>query len=457
MKTFKKTLFLSLFFIINFIFIFIFSSGFTSIDMLMSINFILIFLFLIYHIIKQKVNIFFSSYIIFNYLFFFIAPIMQLYGIHQLGGTFPNTMPLNHDLIFLTILSIITFNSIFFTTYIIFRKKIFINLFKKKVVYTDKTFFLLLLLSIIVLVLFMDRIEILVAHQQFNTKLSIMESLIIGKVLFSLPIAYSVYFIVKIKNNYKHTYLIMLILSFILLMIFKNPMLEKRNALGPIYMTLLYFSYPGLFKTNFRTFILLFLSMVVIFPISAILTHNRTNDSIMEILSSSTFNVNSFFEVFSQLHYDAFSNVVAAWDYMFQVGVSYGFQLLGSIFFFVPRAIWIDKPLSGGKEIGSFLTSNYEMWFDNLSMPFVGESIMNFGYFGIIIFPIILAIVVIFFDRLLHSDDLLKRLVAVYFAFHIIFLLRGDLMNGIAYFMGTFIALYFIPKIIYRITKTKRL
>ena len=187
------------------------------------------------------------------------------------------------------------------------------------------------------------------------------------------------------------------------------------------------------------------LSLFIVFPISYFATHWRT------ISSNTSFSFEVIFDNFYQLHYDAFSNLLAAINYVFDYGITYGYQLFGGLFFFVPRSIWDEKPLGSGQMIGQYLMSHSNMWFDNLSMPFIGESILNFGFFGIPIFASILSILVLFFERLYFSNDFLIKSVSVYFAFHMFFLLRGDFTNAFAYFVGTIIGFFIIPKLINKI------
>jgi len=67
-----------------------------------------------------------------------------------------------------------------------------------------------------------------------------------------------------------------------------------------------------------------------------------------------------------------------------QIGISWGYQLLGSIFFFIPRSIWTTKPVGSG-----FTVANLFGWdFDNVSMPLIGEGYSNFGVFGIVVLAI---------------------------------------------------------------------
>ena len=67
--------------------------------------------------------------------------------------------------------------------------------------------------------------------------------------------------------------------------------------------------------------------------------------------------------------------------------ITWGYQLLGALFFFVPRAIWATKPIGSG----AMLASHQPRAFTNIAMPYWGEGYMNFGILGVVIFTIILA------------------------------------------------------------------
>jgi hypothetical protein len=77
----------------------------------------------------------------------------------------------------------------------------------------------------------------------------------------------------KLRNNYLN---IVLFFSILLLVFFwfKNPFTEKRNALGPIFLSLLYLVFPKLLNSNLKTLSFLFFSMIVAFPLIAMLTHS---------------------------------------------------------------------------------------------------------------------------------------------------------------------------------------
>ena len=52
------------------------------------------------------------------------------------------------------------------------------------------------------------------------------------------------------------------------------------------------------------------------------------------------------------------------------------------------------------------------------------------------------------FINWLQSNDPLKRIMAFYFAVHLLFLLRGDFTNGFTYFIGTLMGVLLVPKLI---------
>jgi len=156
-------------------------------------------------------------------------------------------------------------------------------------------------------------------------------------------------------------------------------------------------------------------------------------------------------KVFHSLHYDAFSNILATVDYVQQNGLSWGYQLLGVFLFFIPRSIWILKPLGTGQMIGQYLMKTYHFNFDNLSNPLISEAYINFGFLGVILGAIVLAAIIKRFLNWLYGKHILKKYLAFYFAVYLMFLLRGDLLNATAYFIGILIAVLFVPFIIERL------
>lgn len=75
--------------------------------------------------------------------------------------------------------------------------------------------------------------------------------------------------------------------------------------------------------------------------------------------------------------------------------ITYGYQLLGVIFFFVPRSLWPSKPIGSG-----YLVAHENGYYhDNLAMNFFGEGYINFGLIGVILFSIFIGYINAKMDR----------------------------------------------------------
>ena len=434
-----------IFFSGNLVFVYIYSSHFITIDLLLMLNFLVLFSYIIFHIFSKELNITMSSYLVFNYLFFFFVPTLQLHSVESLQDTYARSIMNNTDLIIQGLFSLLVFNIIFFVSHIMLNNKNKIQSEQKTVQYQDSTFYFLTVITIIILITFQDIFISRILGEHLQIQISQPASLIISRMLFVIPLGTTLYFLLRMRYSPKPVYIFMFIITLLILIIFKNPLADKRNAFATVYLTLIYFSFQNVFKTNFRIFSFLFVSLVFIFSAAAVITH-RSLESISQRIADYQAQSNYIMNNFMTIHYDAFSNILASIDYMYHHGIRYGMQLVAGLLFFIPRSIWNDKPLSGGLEIGNYLINNYQTRSLNISMPLVGEAIMNFGYLGIIFYPVILAITVIFVQKLFHSKDILKQFIAVYFSFNMIFLTRGDFTNGCAFFIGAVFAIYLIPK-----------
>lgn len=140
--------------------------------------------------------------------------------------------------------------------------------------------------------------------------------------------------------------------------------------------------------------------------------------------------------------FDAYANIVHTIHYVQENGVTWGRQLLGSVFFFIPRTIWLNKPVGSGHVVAKyFYFPNF-----NVSSPLQAEALINFGIIGFPIFAMI-------FGRILRNvDDCYKNrinqlrinpdslaFIDVVYPFwlgFVFFISRGDLMSSFAYMVG---------------------
>jgi len=418
-----------------------------------------------YHLNLEKTfSPFLTSFIVFFYLFFIVAPIIQISSFQTVHSVFPNNYPYDKmDIIYANVL-IFAFILIFFVSYVFFKSK-------QKTKNTDRRFryntsrstpLTILSIFIICLIIFSLSYNYIVediTQSIYTTEIeeSVSSLLIKRKVLFLIPlggIAFTYIYLKEKKEITTNTLVAFfaLIALLLILLFFKNPLTEKRNALGPIYITLIYIFKPKLLNSNAKFFLFMFLSMVVVFPIMSTFTH--IDASLEEMIVTPSLIVDSFIrfggvtDAFSSLHYDAYANIMATVEFVNINGLSLGYQLLGTLFFFVPRGIWNSKPLSTGELVGDYLMDNYDFTYNNLSNSMVSEGYVNFGFLGVLIFAILLSYFVVKFIKWMKYGDYLKEIIAFYFAVHLIFFLRGDLTNGFAYFIGPLIGVLFVPKII---------
>lgn len=432
-------------------------------NILVSLSFLISFLVIIsilyYHLYKEKqYSPILSAFIIFNLLFFIISPIVQIMFISEGNYRFVNFYPYTiYETIKANIL-ITIFNIIFFLSYVMIKTRVKI----KPNITKDSSFALytlcVLLVCIVLIYFNLDYIDEKLSRPNWKLTYDDDKSskLIISKTFFSVPLAGFALGLTYLRKNKKHVnnfllvFLITLIF-FAFLVFLKNPFMEKRSALGPIYFVIIYLLFPKVINSNAKTIFILFLTMVVAFPIASIFTH--VNASFIDVVKNpslleASFHMSILMGDFNSQNFDAFSNFVATMGYQDLHGLSYGFQLLGGLLFFIPRSIWITKPMSSGEMIGRYLMDEHDFWFFNLSNPFVSEGYLNFGILGVILFAVVLAFIAVKCYSWFMSDDILKKIAAFYFAIHLIYFLRGDFTNGLSQYVGVFVGIYIIPKTI---------
>lgn len=395
--------------------------------------------------------------VIFFYLFFIIAPILQL---KDGPDILVNTLPYDIQKVFNANVLVTLFLSVYTLAYLISRN-IFSNIKIKSHIVFGKTvnersnviLLILLILSFIAAITALLEIKsltsVLSVLENYGNQEDISENLIRRKVLYNFPLALFVYLRIY-KEKVKGIYLLYLI-AFLCILITKNPLLEKRNGLGATYLFLLFCILEPYLRSSRLQFVVFFLLFVIFFPISSILTHQSffSWGSAFENVSTITHIIDHF----QQLHYDAWANFIASIEYVTDSGMEFGRQLLGTLFFYFPRSLWVTKPQPTGVEVGNFLIGNYNMWFDNLSSPLVAEGYVDFGISGLVLYAIILAGITYYLGQTARKTDYLEKYAAIYVQCSYLFILRGALMPAFAYTIGSLIAIYLIPKMMEFIVK----
>lgn len=275
--------------------------------------------------------------------------------------------------------------------------------------------------------IFVARLE---SDQIYSSVFSKTETLIYSNLL-KVPIF--VVFIISLviwKNKVcinmdKFLLVLIIICLFITNILISNPISNARYWFGSVIITSLFI----IFKWGKNTFAIWVLTLVslllIIFPYAD------------AFRSSTTFSFNSsdlIYLLTQKGDYDAFQQLLNTINYVEIAGVSYGLQLLGALFFWVPRNLWVDKPVGSGQLVAE--TLGYK--FTNLSEPLWAEGYINFGILGVVIFFFVYG----YISHYLQAKYILSQQKGTFTIFHIIvpflaayqiFFLRGDLLNGISY------------------------
>lgn len=272
-------------------------------------------------------------------------------------------------------------------------------------------------------------------------------ALIISNTFRSVPVVYvAMNLLFKIKNKYIYKKVLFTIGS-VLMIIVNFPTATARFWTASIYLGLFIICIRKIKKSHFFK-IIIFVGILIIFPI----INAFRSDTFKEVISLGI-HMPELLNEFLSGDFDSYSMLVRSIVYVDHHGITWGYQLLGNVLFFVPRKIWAAKPIGSGAMIATELGWS----FNNISCPFIGEGYINFGILGIILFAIILSLVSKFADesyaRVIESESKYINFIEIFYPFSLgflFFILRGDLMSSLSYYIGFMlpvIALYLMqPK-----------
>lgn len=159
--------------------------------------------------------------------------------------------------------------------------------------------------------------------------------------------------------------------------------------------------------------------MVVIFPLLD--TFRRSLDNVVTIESP--------LDSMTTGDFDAFAQIINAVEYTFYMGYAWGYQMLGVVFFWVPRSVWETKPTDTGAAIAEF--KGYR--FENLSAPLWAELYINLGWVGLIAGMIGVGFLLRRLDRKAEMALRFSSLPGVLTCitpFYLLILLRGSLLQA---------------------------
>lgn len=152
-----------------------------------------------------------------------------------------------------------------------------------------------------------------------------------------------------------------------------NPISSARYTFGTVIFALAVFA--GAAATVVRTRVTMastLLGFLFVFPIA---------DSFRRAQGNDTARTGFFDEYLANPDYDSFWQIANAFSYTVDGLVQPLYQLLGSLFFWVPRALWPGKPI----DTGSMLAQYRGYAVENLSAPAWAELLVNAGVAGVVV------------------------------------------------------------------------
>lgn len=236
-------------------------------------------------------------------------------------------------------------------------------------------------------------------------------------------------------------------LTLILLIVFGSSFITitggQRYFLSMLIIGL-FFTYKRNIGNNY-SFIFFMIVGLIIYPIIGALRRVTeisvgisNNIAQMEILS-----------VLSQGSFDAYSMLLNTIRYVEDLGITYGYQFIGALFFFVPRSLWPDKPIGSG----AYVAEKLGFTFTNVSSPLTAEGYINFGLLGVIVLFVFLGFVIKKIDTKYWVYNLNNQQNFLYIIYPFtlalfFFIQRGDMMSGFAFFAGLLLSSFIYYKLI---------
>lgn len=228
--------------------------------------------------------------------------------------------------------------------------------------------------------------------------------------------------------NYGKLYII---LQGLAVLIINSPISMPRYNAGIIYLGILLIMFPS-FKRNKRFFVLFLSAFIILFPMINAFRHTSLSEIYFYIPSLLSRTIDNIATNFLHGDYDALSMIINTFDYIKINGISWGHQILGVLFFFVPRSIWNSKPVGSGYTIRVAQGADHT----NVSSPLIAEGLMNFGIPGILIFSMFFGKIAAYFDKIYWLKSDITRFIDIIYPFGIsmfFFMNRGDLLSSFSF------------------------
>lgn len=185
-----------------------------------------------------------------------------------------------------------------------------------------------------------------------------------------------------------------------------------------------------------------FVAAVMLFTVFPVLKFVARDIPLSEFLSAIG-SVN-YQEFLLNVDVDGFMQIASTVKYLLEenAGLRWGYNFLGVLLFFVPRAIWPGKPIDTGELVSAELGYSY----NNVCSPLPAEALIAFGPLGPVIIFLGLGYVVLRIEQAAFGPAQSALQLGYFFLYallmgFIVIILRGALNGVVPHFASGFLAL----------------
>ncbi len=236
----------------------------------------------------------------------------------------------------------------------------------------------------------------------------------------------------------KFLFLILIVVTLLV----NNPVSTPRYWIGTIIFSFVFIFLRWRRQRSFSVWvIIIILSFIFVFPVADAF-RNTSFPDFNALISS----ISAGDQFIKKGDFDSFMQINNTFEYVEKRGVTYGRQLIGTMLFWVPRSVWVNKPISSGK----LVVENMGYEYTNLSCPLWAEAYLDGGLPGIFVVFVIYGFLTFKLEKqyLKHHqfDVTLLNAFVPFFSGYQIFVLRGALMPAFAYFLPVLLVMVLMTK-----------
>jgi oligosaccharide repeat unit polymerase len=244
------------------------------------------------------------------------------------------------------------------------------------------------------------------------------------------PLFFNLVFIMVLacskRRPVPHFWIFVLICSVLFLV---SPVGIPRNLVGALYIPLLMLAFLPKYYSKYSVICVILFAILLAAPLVDVFRHVNVKDSVD---LGENYNVDYLFSG----HFDAFHNLTQVIELDYR---SEGWQLVGILLFWVPRALWEGKPQGTAFDFADF--AGYQA--HNVSFPLPAEFYVDFGVIGVAFGMFFVGVLYRRLDIFLAKPKEEGSIASyIFYIAHLelsilaLFLLRGSVIATFAYTVG---------------------